>query len=124
MNIKTERMNDIIIITVDGKNIEAKNVAEFEEKIGPILGNAPKIIFNMRHVSFIDSSGCGFFLSCLRKKKLENGEMNMYALTESVKAIFRLIRMDRMIEIYDKREEAIQAFEDPRKNTHPDSTDQ
>ena len=65
----------------------------------------------LKNVKFVDSSGLGTLLSCLRVLRARDGDMKLYGMNKQVKALFELVRMQRIFNIYDTAEEAIQAFE-------------
>ncbi len=110
MNFKVEKDNDIAIIVIPIENLEIKSIDSFEQGIAPVMESNTKIIFDMSQMQFIDSSGCGALLTCLRERKAKGGKIKMCGVTGPVGAIFRLIRMEKMFEIFNTREDAIEAF--------------
>ena len=64
----------------------------------------------MNQVNFLDSSGCGTILSCLRQLKTAGGDLKMFGLQQPVRTLFELIRLHRIIDIFNTRDEAINAY--------------
>ncbi len=69
------------------------------------------MIFDMSKLEFIDSSGCGVILSCLRKINSKDGDIKLFGLTKPVRTLFELIRMHRIFDIFNTKEEAVKAHQ-------------
>jgi anti-sigma B factor antagonist len=64
----------------------------------------------MSELKFVDSSGLGAILSCLRQQNASGGELKLCGMLKPVRALFELVRMHRIFDMYNTREEAIMAF--------------
>jgi anti-sigma B factor antagonist len=49
-------------------------------------------------------------LSCLRKLHSSGGELKLFGLTNQVRGLIKLVRMHRIFDIYNTREEACRVF--------------
>ncbi|MBW1799712.1 MAG: STAS domain-containing protein, partial [Deltaproteobacteria bacterium] len=103
MEFEIERIGDVTIITLPGDVLDANYSREFKEDVAPILETNKKVVFDMSRMSFVDSSGCGALLSCLRRIKGAGGELKICAVSSPVFGVFRLIRLDRIFDFYDSR---------------------
>lgn len=110
MNLSTETYDGIAIVTPDAQRIDAENVDEFKTLIEPILDANRKIVLNLKHTDFMDSSAMGVVLYCVREVSAVGGEMAICAPSETIRTAFDLIRMGRMVDIYDTREAACSAL--------------
>jgi len=70
-----------------------------------------KMVFDLSQLRFIDSSGLGAFLSCLRQLSTKGGELKLCGLSNQVYQTFELVRMHRIFDIYSTKSEAVQAFQ-------------
>jgi len=70
-----------------------------------------RLVIDMSSVQFVDSSGLGVILSCLRQVTERGGDLKVCGLSKGVRALFELVRMHKVVEIYNTREEALAAFE-------------
>jgi anti-sigma B factor antagonist len=68
------------------------------------------MIFDMSRLTFIDISGLGELLACLRSFHAAGGELKLFGLTHQVNGLFELVRMNRIFDIYKTKEEACRAF--------------
>jgi anti-sigma B factor antagonist len=56
----------------------------------------------------------GRFISCLRKLNAKGGDLKLCRMSKQVRAVFELVRMHRIFDIFDifgTREEAVRAFQ-------------
>ena len=110
MKLSTEKIGDVVIVSVLTEVLDASNTEDFKTDIAPILEKNAHVIFEMSQIKFMDSSGCGTLLSCLRRLKSSNGNLKLCRVQEPVRTLFELVRIDRIIEIFDTEEEAIKSF--------------
>ena len=50
-------------------------------------------------------------LSCLRQLNAAGGDLKLCGMSKAVRAVFELVRMHRIFDIYDTREQAVSAFQ-------------
>ncbi len=110
MDFETEKIEEVTVVNLDLDVIDAGNVTEFKTNMFKIIETANKIIINMASVGFVDSSGCGAFLSCLRRLNSSGGDLKLYGVQKSVMTVFELVRMQHIINIFNTKQEAINAF--------------
>ena len=110
MELHTEKIGDIAIVAVQTDVIDAGNAGAFKDAMSPILDGNKKVVLDMRAVGFLDSSGCGTVLSCLRQLTKAGGDLKMFGVQKPVRTLFELIRMHRIIEIFNSKEEAVKSF--------------
>lgn len=110
ISIETTKINSGVIVLIDSENLDASNVKEFKEQIQTLLDSNSIVIFDMSRLSFVDSSGLGALLSCLRVMNHKNGQLKLFAMAKPVQALFELVRMHRIFAIYDTKEDALAAL--------------
>lgn len=96
-----------IIVTVPGSHLDASNTKQFREALQPLLTAHDVVLLDLQLVEFIDSSGLGTLLSCLRTMNGKDGELRLFGMSKPVQAMFELVRMHRLFAIYNTREEAL-----------------
>ena len=111
MMCETEKIGDVIVLIVQTDTLDASNAKEFRADVSPILAENHNIVFDMSQVKFLDSSGCGTILSCLRQLNASGGDLKMFGLQQSVRTLFELIRLHRIIDLFNSREEAVKAYQ-------------
>ena len=110
MELSTEKIGDVTVVSVLTEVLDASNTEEFKTGFASILNESNKLIFEMSHVKLIDSSGCGTLLYCQKQLNKLNGALKLCGVQETVRTLFELVRIDRVIDIFDSKEEAVKAF--------------
>ena len=92
-------------------HLDLGNNRLFVESMKPIIEVHLKIVVDMSNIMFLDSSGLGSIMLCSRRIKSAGGQLKLCGLTESVGALFELVRMNRVFDIYESREAVLNSFE-------------
>ncbi|HEY7219896.1 MAG TPA: STAS domain-containing protein [Candidatus Binatia bacterium] len=111
MEITLDRIGDVAVALIPVEELDASNAADFKRDISPFLQTQTRLVIDLRRLRFVDSSGLGAFISCLRKLKANGGDLKLCGMSKQVRAVFELVRMHRIFEIFGTREEAAQAFQ-------------
>ncbi len=111
MELNVEQIGDVTVVVLPGESLDASNAAEFKQAIATVLEKHAKVVFDMSQLRFVDSSGLGAILSCLRQLNARGGDLKLCGMTKPVRALFELVRMHRIFDIYNTRDEAIGAFQ-------------
>ncbi|AXC10136.1 Anti-sigma B factor antagonist RsbV [Acidisarcina polymorpha] len=110
MNIDIENLDGIIIAHLRAEALDASNAKEFKTKAAALIIPGTTLIFNLGSLQFVDSSGLGALLSCLRQLNASGGALKLCGLVKPVRALFELVRMHRVFEIFNTQEEAIRSY--------------
>jgi anti-sigma B factor antagonist len=111
MAIAFDRIGDVTIAMVPVEELDAGNATEFKRDVAPLLEATTKLVFDLSRLRFVDSSGLGAFISCLRKLNAKGGDVKLCGMSKQVRAVFELVRMHRVFDICSTREEAVQKFQ-------------
>ena len=111
MQVATDRIGDVAVAMVPVEELDAGNAAEFKRDMAPLLAAYPKLVLDLSHVRFVDSSGLGAFISCLRQLRGRGGDLKLAGMSKQVRAVFELVRMHRVFDILSTRDEAVRAFQ-------------
>ena len=76
------------------------------------MPNTIQLVIDLSRVEFIDSTGFGIFLNCVKRLSARNGELKICGLSDKLAALFRLMAFERLVGIHKTSEEAIAAFEE------------
>ena len=110
MEIATETIGDVTVVVLPGEQLDAGNAKEFKRDVAPLLEPCRKVMFDLGELRFVDSSGLGAILSCLRQINAKGGDLKLCAMTKPVRALFELVRMHKIFEIHTTKDEALRAF--------------
>jgi anti-sigma B factor antagonist len=99
-----------VIVLIASDHMDASNVKAFKEAMQPLLAANDTVLIDMSQLTFVDSSGLGALLSCLRTMNNKAGQLKLFAMAKPVQALFELMRMHRIFAIYETREQALAAL--------------
>ena len=111
MQITTDTVGGVAVATVPVEELDAANAGEFKRDMAPLLDAHDNLVLDLSRLRFVDSSGLGGFISCLRKLNAKGGDLKLCAMSTQVRAVFELVRMHRVFDILTTREDAVRAFE-------------
>jgi len=107
---KIQEIGDLTTIEFTGKTLNLQSGRDFRQEFEPQIKEHKQIVLDLSAVTFIDSSGLGVLISCLKKAREAGGDIKLCGLTSQVRALFQLVRMHKLFDIYNSREEAAHAF--------------
>ena len=111
MEIHVDDMDGVAVAIVPVEELDASNSVEFKRDIAPVLQSQSRVVLDLSQLHFVDSSGLGAMLSCLRQLSGKGGDLKLCSMSRQVRALFELVRMHRIFDIYATKEEAVQAFQ-------------
>jgi anti-sigma B factor antagonist len=68
------------------------------------------LLLDLRQVEFIDSIGISALVSGLKQMRNRGGDLKLIGLQSPARAIFELMMLDKVFEIYETEEEALKGF--------------
>lgn len=97
------------VIDLEG-DIDFKSAPELKNKLTPIVEkNPPTLLFNLRKVHYIDSSGLAIFIELFQKIKRYQGKLVLFNLAEGVRNVFEIAKLDSIFHLARTEEEALAA---------------
>ncbi len=107
MSLTSTETNAAQIVTVNTDRIDAAMAIKFKEDMREQTGTgADRVILDLSHVDFIDSSGLGAIVAAM-KQLGESRRLDLAGLTPTVDKVFRLTRMDTVFQLYPSLDDAL-----------------
>ncbi len=82
----------------------------FREVEPHLKSDRPYIVFDFSEVREFDSTGVQMLLHCMEEVMKRNGDLKLAALPPGPAVILELTRVDRLFEIYDNVQDAVDSF--------------
>jgi anti-sigma B factor antagonist len=110
--IKTEKINNIIVVTFDNVSRLNALVAEpIKEELKSLFNKAnTRLILNLEGVQFIDSSGFGVFLSVMKVANNNYGSFKICNVSHEVMELFKLLQLHNVFEIYSTVDDCVKSY--------------
>jgi anti-sigma B factor antagonist len=100
---------DVVVLAVPGPTFYASNANTIKSKIGPLVEAATKLMADMTVVRFMDSSGLGDARR-FATVDCEGRRDEDLRLSTAVRSLFELVRLQKLVDIYNTPEEALASF--------------
>lgn len=110
MQIPFDKVGDVAVAAMPMEELDAANAGEFKRDIAPLLEGNAKVVLDLSRLRFVDSSGLGAFISCLRKLNARGGDLKLCGMSKQVRGVFELVRMHKVFDILSTKEDAVHAF--------------
>lgn len=110
--LNTEDGDRVAVIMFEGR-LDAHSSKALQSDFSHWLKVYSEFVFDCSQLDFIDSSGLGAMVSCLRKSLAAGGDLRLSGLTSKVRMVFELTRADRLFSIFPAAVPAIESFMTP-----------
>ncbi|MEK6793445.1 MAG: STAS domain-containing protein [Spirochaetota bacterium] len=111
MELSTKKEGDIIIIYLEGR-LEVNVTLEIETQVNTVMENNPDshILFDLRSVEHMSSSGIRLFVATSRILKASKRRLVICGMNSAVKKIFSIVELMDMFAIYEDEDKALASF--------------
>ncbi|MFD1912651.1 STAS domain-containing protein [Halodurantibacterium flavum] len=111
MNVHEQERGNVLVLSFDEKRLDAHKAPRLrEEIISRIEQGRHLIVVDLSATEFMDSSGLGALVSCLKRIGPKGG-IAVAGLGSSVARLFLLTRMDRVFSLHGTVDEAVARLE-------------
>lgn len=97
------------IVELEGR-LDASNSKPLQKTVSEWLEKTPLLVFDCSRLDFIDSSGLGAIVGCLRRTIEKEGDLKLAGLIGKVAMVFELTKATRLFSIFANRSEAVASF--------------
>jgi stage II sporulation protein AA (anti-sigma F factor antagonist) len=111
LSIELEVIERVLCIRLTGE-LDHHTSAELRDKVTQMIENyqAHHIVLNLEHLTFMDSSGIGVILGRYNHVKRYGGEMVVCAISPSVKRLFDMSGLFKIIRLEPSERLALQSL--------------
>lgn len=110
MELKTRKEGKVIVIELEGR-LDVHLSLEIEQAVNDIIDKGEKyLLFDLKGVQYLSSSGLRIFIAAMRKLKSIDGALKLANMSDSVKKIFKVVELIDLFEIYESVDEALAMF--------------
>jgi anti-sigma B factor antagonist len=97
------------IVKLKGR-LDAKNSKALQKLFPEWLEKSAFVVFDCSDLEFIDSSGLGVIVGCLRKAIEQEGDLRLAGITEKVAMVFELTQASKLFSIFGNAGDAAASF--------------
>lgn len=104
MNIKSYEQDGVEIFQINGE-INISTSPELRKLFEKDLKK--KIVIDFEKVTYIDSSGLATLVEVLKKTKTQGGSLGLAGMSDKVKSLFEITKLDKLFNIYPSQKDAV-----------------
>jgi anti-anti-sigma factor len=111
--MQTIVQGDIAIVTIlESRILDENNINEIGKALMELVTKQymVKMIIDMGEVKYLSSAVLRQFIALYKAIKNEKGDLKMCRVNPEVREVFKITQLDKMIEIKDDLESAVNAF--------------
>jgi anti-sigma B factor antagonist len=102
---------DITVLELTGRIVLGNNSRDVELKLAEILGEQnKKIIFDLKGVTLIDSTGVGILVVCQGKVTQAGGELRIAGASGIVDEVLKMTSVNKLVRLFPTVPEAAAGF--------------
>lgn len=109
MTISFDIKEKVGIIELKGR-LDAYSSPELRNLFDQVADKAVNFVFDLKECDFIDSTGLGTIVACLKSASQGGGDIHIANLQEKPRMVFDITRAHRIFHIFDDLETAILSF--------------
>ena len=109
MDIKVSQNGSVTVISIIGQ-IDASNSKNLKNRFSEIQSTSNNYVMDFSSVDFIDSSGLGAFVACLKSAIEKGGNIKVANLQKKTRMVFEITRIHKICDIFDNLEVAVKSY--------------
>ena len=106
MEIREERKGNLIMVELVGR-LDSLTTEDAKKQLLVTVAAAPHLLLDCRQLEYISSVGLGLFMLLLKMRKDAGGSFGLCSLNPRIREIFVVSKLDRVMPIFESREEAL-----------------
>ncbi len=116
LDLQARRVGDVTVVECSGRIVFGEEAAELRETVKGLLQKSPRIVLDLKNVSYIDSGGLGTLVGLYTSARNAGGEVKLSNLTHRVHDQLQITKLITVFDCHDSDEAAVAAFELKRRS--------
>ncbi len=112
MTITTREVSHVTILDIDGRITLGDETGLLRDTVRNLIAEGKKkIVLNLAHVDYIDSSGVGELVSSFTAVRNAGGELKLLSLTKKVHDVLHVTKLYTVFDIKNDEFTAVKSFD-------------
>jgi anti-anti-sigma factor len=108
MQFKTQQVDDVLVLMIEGKLLSEQETAGIKEQISNGLDGAQKkFIFDLKGIEFVNSACLNFLVSSKTMVSGKSGQMVLCNLPEQLKKLLTVTKLESFFTTANKTSDAL-----------------
>jgi anti-sigma B factor antagonist len=101
MDFATQNVDDLVAVIRGEGRLNMVSAPRLREAVSEaVAAGRPRIVVDLSAVDFMDSSGLGALVGCLKTTRQAGGDLRIAAPSEQVTMVLKLSNLDRILTSY------------------------
>ena len=112
-NLKITKEGDVNMVEFeDRKILDELSITQIGEQLSELVASQPNIrlLLNFKNVEHLSSAALGMLITLEKQVKEERGRLKLSNIRPQIFEVFKITRLNRLFEIHDTVEAALQSF--------------
>lgn len=111
MKFSTKELSGIVVIKMEGSMLGGPEASELNNSLHKLIdGKKKKIVVDLGDVSLMNSSGLGMLIGGVTTMRNAGGDLKIAAATEKVAQVFKITKINNVIELHETVKSAVESF--------------
>lgn len=111
LSLGTREISGTMVVDVAGE-IDVYTSPKLRERlVALVAGGTVRLVVNLEHVDFIDSTGLGVLVGILKRVRARDGSLDLVCRQDGLLRVFTITGLDNVFAIHATLEDATEAVE-------------
>jgi anti-sigma B factor antagonist len=112
VKIKIRKTESVAIVDLSGKLMGGPDADVFKDTIKQLIQEGyKKVLVNLAHVPWVNSTGLGILIAGYTTLKREGGSLKLTHVTDRIESILMITKLGTIFESFSDEEQALKSFE-------------
>ena len=108
-SFRTEICDGVTIVFL-AERIDPRHQRTIERDLALLMDQSSRLVLDLSGVQKLDSVGLGAIIGCLKRVRAQGGELKLCGPSKYARTLLELVRMHRVMDIFNTRQEAVESF--------------
>lgn len=112
-NLKITQEKDVYMVEFeDRKILDELSITQLGEQLSELVASNPglRLLLNFKNVEHLSSAALGMLITLEKQVKEERGRLKLSNIRPQIYEVFKITRLNRLFEIHDTADAALQGF--------------
>lgn len=111
MSCKEEVHGDVYVLMIKGKLMGGTETTEIHDRVKQLTQvGVKKIVLDLGHVKWMNSSGLGALMSSMTTAKAAGGDLRLSSVAEKVESLLIITQLMKIFKTFSTVDEAIKSY--------------
>ena len=112
--VVTERLVDDVVVLAFSRGLKGEGEEALKRRLDDLVRRGQlRVLIDLREVPYLDSSDLGRLIRCHISIRQSGGRVRLCHLSERVRTLMKLTRLDSVMDLYETEEEALASLRTP-----------